>query len=48
VFVTLLADRAGHPFDLAKLEPEVFLAAMVASFRGNERPLAAQIRRLIA
>jgi cell filamentation protein len=48
VFVALLADRAGHPFDLAKLEPEAFLAAMVKSFRGNERPLARQIRRLIA
>jgi len=42
-FLTLLADRAGHPFDLDKLEPDRFLAAMVSSFKGNERPLVRQI-----
>lgn len=42
-FLTLLAARAGHPFDLGKLEPERFLAAMVASFTGDERPLVRQI-----
>jgi len=42
-FLALLADRAGHPLDLDKLEPHRFLAAMVASFKGNERPLVRQI-----
>jgi cell filamentation protein len=42
-FLALLADRAGHPFDLDKLEPDRFLAAMVSSFKGNERPLVQQM-----
>ena len=46
-FLTLLADRAGHPFDLERLDPTGFLAAMVASFKGNERPLTEQIAQLI-
>ncbi|MEI9887737.1 MAG: Fic family protein [Rhizomicrobium sp.] len=46
IFLTLLADRAGHPFDLDRLDPERFLAAMVASFKGNERPLVRQITLL--
>jgi cell filamentation protein len=46
-FLALLAARAGHPFDLSRLDPEAFLAAMVASFKGNERPLEQEIRRLI-
>ncbi len=48
VFVTLLANRAGHPLDLSKLEPEAFLAAMVASFKGNDVPLERQFLRLAA
>lgn len=47
-FLTLLADRAGHPFDLDKLDAQRFLAAMVSSFKGNERPLVRQILRLTA
>ncbi|HEY5331193.1 MAG TPA: Fic family protein [Acidobacteriaceae bacterium] len=42
-FLAILADRAGHPLDLNKLEPERFLSAMVASFKGDERPLIRQI-----
>jgi cell filamentation protein len=45
-FLTLIAARAGHPFDLDNLEPESFLAAMVASFKGNDEPLERQILRL--
>lgn len=48
IFVVLLADHAGHPLDLERLEPEPLLAAMVAGFRGKERSLVRQIRRLIA
>ncbi len=47
-FTALLADRAGYPLDLARLDPPTFLAAMIASFRGDERPLAAQFSELIA
>jgi len=47
-FLALIADQAGHPIDLQRLEPEVFLKAMIASFHGNEKPLLQQIQRLIA
>lgn len=46
-FLALLSDRADHPLDLDRLEPEQFLAAMVASFRGDILDLATHIRRLI-
>jgi cell filamentation protein len=42
-FLALLADRAGHPLNLDKLEPEAFLGAMVACFNGDERPLVRQL-----
>ena len=45
-FLVLLADQAGHPLDLEKLNPEHFLAAMVASFRGHEQSLVAELDEL--
>lgn len=47
-FLALLADQARHPLDLNRLDPDAMLAAMIASFNGNEEPLTAVIRRLIA
>jgi cell filamentation protein len=47
VFMTLLAERAGHPLELRSLTRRAFLEAVIASFHGDERPLAAQFRRLI-
>lgn len=46
-FLTLLADHARHPLDLDRLVPERFLAAMVKSFRGDERSLVEEIQHLI-
>lgn len=46
-FLALLADQAGHPIDLERLEPQPFLDAMVASFRSDTSGLAAHIHRLI-
>lgn len=46
-FLALLADRASHPLDLDRLEPQLFLAAMVASFHGATADLADQLRRLV-
>jgi cell filamentation protein len=45
-FLALLADRAGHPLDLARLKPRALLNAMIASFRGDERLLVRQLLRL--
>lgn len=47
-FLALLADRAGHLLNLHKLNPKDTLAAMIESFKGNEKPLVALLRRLIA
>jgi cell filamentation protein len=47
-FLGLLAARAGHGLALSRLNETAFRAAMIESFGGNEEPLAAQIRGLIA
>jgi cell filamentation protein len=47
-FLKLLSDFAGHPIDLQKLDPDRFLAAMIASFSGDEAPLARELTLLIA
>jgi cell filamentation protein len=46
-FLALLADRAEHPLDLERLDPDSFLAAMIASFKSEASSLAANIRRLL-
>jgi len=46
-FLGLLAARAGHGLDLARLDETAFRAAMIESFSGSEEPLAGQIRNLI-
>lgn len=46
-FFALLADRAGQPLDLEKLDPTAMLDAMIASFDGDELELATVIRGLI-
>ncbi|MGZ5875305.1 MAG: Fic/DOC family protein [Bradyrhizobium sp.] len=47
-FFALLADQAGHPLDLDKLEAGEMLEAMIASFAGDERKLAAVIEGLVS
>lgn len=46
-FLILLAAQAGHPIDSAKLDPASMLHAMIAGFRGDERPLAEEIALMI-
>jgi cell filamentation protein len=46
-FLTVLAEGAGHPLALKRLVPNAMLEATIASFRGNEKPLADLIRRLV-
>lgn len=46
-FLTLLADRAGHPLVLKKMNPERIMRAVIASFRGQEAPLTRMILSLI-
>ena len=47
VFFTVLALQAGHPLNLDGLDPDVFLAAMVKSFHGEEAALAEAITNLV-
>jgi len=47
IFLNLLAAGAGHPLHLERLDPQAFLEAMIASFKGNEAPLERQVRALI-
>jgi cell filamentation protein len=47
-FFALLADNAGHPLDFNKLDPDEMLEAMIASFDGDERKLAALIEVLVS
>jgi cell filamentation protein len=46
-FLTLLADRAGHPLALKKMNPERIMRAVIASFADQEAPLARMIRSLM-
>jgi cell filamentation protein len=46
-FLKLIADAAGHSIDLRRLDPPAMLQAMIASFSGDEEPLARLIRELM-
>ena len=48
IFASIIAHGAGFPIDFERLEPEPFLSAMISSFRGDEAPLSAEIRRMIS
>jgi cell filamentation protein len=46
-FLTVLAEQAGHPLSLERLQPEAILKATISSFSGNEKPLATLIGGLL-
>jgi cell filamentation protein len=46
-YLTLLAEKAGHPLDLDRMDPDAILQATIASFQGSEAELAGVIRRTI-
>lgn len=46
-YLTLLAEKAGHPLDLDRLDPEAILQATIASFGGTETPLTDEIQRIL-
>jgi cell filamentation protein len=47
VFLVVVARQAGHPLDLTRLRRAPYLRAIVQSFNGDERALAAQLLRMI-
>lgn len=46
-FLTMLAEAAGHPLDLDRLDPQRILDATIESFGGDESGLAEQIDSLL-
>jgi cell filamentation protein len=46
-FVSMMGARAGYPLNFARVKPETFLPAMIASFSGNRVPLIEQLRGLL-
>lgn len=46
-FLVLLAEEAGHPLDLERLDPREFLDATIESFGGDEAGLERQIASLL-
>ncbi len=46
-YLTLLAEHAGHPINLERMEPTAILNAMIASFAGDEAQLAQMIRGIV-
>jgi cell filamentation protein len=47
-FLILLAEKAGHPINLEKMDPEGIMQAVIASFSGEEKPLADLILSLVS
>lgn len=47
IFLVFLASRTEHPVEIDKLVPERFMAAMVASFHGDESALIEELTRVI-
>ena len=48
IFLTAIAEHAGHSLDPTRLDREGYLSAIMRSFNGDERRLAAQLQRAIA
>ena len=46
-FLTILAERAGYPLNLERLNRPDMMHVMIASFSGDEEPLARLIRELM-
>lgn len=46
-FMALLAAQAGHTLHIRRIKQRPFLAAMVASFNGDERLLVAELKALL-
>jgi len=47
-FIHLIAEQAGHPIDLTRIQRESFLRAMIASFNADCSLLEAEIESLLA
>jgi cell filamentation protein len=48
IFLAAVAEHAGQALDPTRLDREGYLSAIIRSFNGDERGLAAQLQRAIA
>lgn len=46
-YLTMLAEKAGHPLDLDQLDPDAILQATIASFQSSDLALAQEIERIL-
>ncbi|MDR3517409.1 MAG: Fic family protein [Azospirillaceae bacterium] len=46
-YLALLALQAGHPLAFERMNPAAMLSAMIASFKADEKPLAALFEELV-
>jgi cell filamentation protein len=46
-YLRILADQAGHPLDFERLNRDIMIPAMIASFQGDEGPLSELILQLM-
>jgi cell filamentation protein, protein adenylyltransferase len=46
-FMHLLSRRAGHPLNLERVDPKTFMAAMIASFLGDNDLLRSELQKLL-
>jgi cell filamentation protein len=46
-FLLLLAERAGHPLDVRRINRQAYIEAMIAAFHGDEAPLVTLLGGLI-
>lgn len=46
-FVAMLGERAGFPFDFARVDRDTFLPAMIASYAGDLKPLTSELSKLL-
>ncbi len=47
VFLSVIADQAGHPLDLQRIDPNSMMNAMIESFHGNDEPLVGVVLDLM-
>ena len=46
-FAHIIAEKALHPLDFARVQQHTFLRGMIESFSGNMAPLKREIRALL-
>ena len=46
-FLAVLATFAGHPINIERLNPDRFLKAMIGSFKGDIKPLEAEVTKIL-